>query len=86
MTSSCFKVDLKIFLCLELSTYNKLAIFLCQKLKTYNNSVVVMGGVSWRGENQEIIKFMATAQFKMEDILIFYNVIEIFWRRKVTKV
>jgi hypothetical protein len=45
-----------------------------------------MGGVSWRGGSREVVKFMATTQLKMEDACIFCNVIETFWRRKMTKV
>jgi hypothetical protein len=45
-----------------------------------------MGGVFWRGGSQEVIKPTASAQLKMEDTCILCNVIETFWRRKVTKV
>jgi len=45
-----------------------------------------MGGVSWRGGSWEIAKLMVIAQFKMENICIFCIVIEMFWRKKVTKV
>jgi hypothetical protein len=45
-----------------------------------------MGGVSWRGGSQGVVKPMAIAWFKMENAYIFYNVIETFWWRKLTKV
>ncbi len=47
---------------------------------------MVMGGVSWKGGSGEVAKPMAIARLKMEDVCIFYNVIETFWQRKVTKV
>jgi hypothetical protein len=47
---------------------------------------MVMGGVSWKGGNQKVVKPMATPQLKMEDTYILYNVIEIFQQKKVTKV
>jgi hypothetical protein len=47
---------------------------------------MVMGGVFWRGGSREVAKPTAIAQLKMEDACIFYNAIEIFWQRKVTKV
>jgi hypothetical protein len=31
---------------------------------------MVMGGVTWRGESQEVAKHMANALFKMKDICI----------------
>jgi len=43
-------------------------------------------GVSWGGGSQEIIKPTITIGFKMEDVYILYNIIEILWWRKVTKI
>jgi len=57
-----------------------------------NNQPLVMGhmwqwgGVSWRGGSQEVIKLISTTQLKMEDVYIIYNVIEIIWWKKVTKI
>jgi hypothetical protein len=45
-------------------------------------SIVVMGVVSLKGGSREVVRFMATAQFKMENICIFYNVIENFYPKK----
>jgi hypothetical protein len=55
------------------------------KMTSCNRSIVVMGVVSLKGGSQEVVRPMATAQFKMEDVYIFCNVIEIFCLRKVTK-
>jgi hypothetical protein len=41
--------------------------FTSQKPMARNRSVVVMGGVSWRGENWEVVKSIAIAWLKMED-------------------
>jgi hypothetical protein len=46
---------------------------------------MVMRGVSWRGESQEVVKPMAIARLKIKDIYILCNMIETFWRRKVIK-
>jgi len=43
-------------------------------------------GVSWDSGSQEIIKPTITIGFKMEDVYILYNIIEILWWRKVTKI
>jgi len=43
-----------------------------------NRLVVVMGGVTCRGGSQKMAKPMAVALFKMEDVYILCNVIEIF--------
>ncbi len=48
----------------------------------YDKSIVVMGDVFWRGGSQEVARPTTTAQLKMEDA---YNIIEFFWRKKVTK-
>ncbi len=61
-------------------------IFICQKPTACNISVMVMGGVSWRGGSCKVAKPMTTTQLKMEDTCILRNVIEIFWQRKMTKV
>jgi hypothetical protein len=45
-----------------------------------------MGGVSWRGGSQEVIKLTTTTQLKMEDTCILCNVIKTFWHKKMTKV
>jgi hypothetical protein len=45
-----------------------------------------MGGASWKGGSQEIIKPTTTTRFKMEDVCIFYNVIEFFWWKQITKI
>jgi hypothetical protein len=65
-------------------------------LKTFhfNNQPLVMGhmwqlgcwGGSWRGGSQEVIRPIAIVGLKMEDVCILYNVIEILWWRKVTKI
>jgi len=47
---------------------------------------MVIGGVSWGGENKKIGKFTIITQLKMEDVSIFCNVIETFWQKKMTKV
>ncbi len=52
---------------------------------TCNMSIVVMGGVSWRGGSWEVARPMITAQLKMANVCIFYNVIEFFLWRKITK-
>jgi len=39
---------------------------------------MVMGGVAWTDESQEVTKLTVIAWLKMEDICIFYNVIETF--------
>jgi hypothetical protein len=44
-----------------------------------------MGVVSLKGGSQEVVKLMATTQFKMEDVCNFCNVTENFCLRKVTK-
>jgi hypothetical protein len=44
-----------------------------------------MGNVSWKGGSQEVNKFTAIAQLKMEDACSFYNMIDFFCWRKVTK-
>jgi hypothetical protein len=41
-----------------------------------------MGGVFWRGENWEVVKSMASARLKMEDVCNLYNVIEPFLMKK----
>jgi hypothetical protein len=41
-------------------------------------SIVVMVGVSWRGGSQKLTKLASTTQFKMEDVCILCNVIDIF--------
>jgi hypothetical protein len=51
-----------------------------------NRLAVVMGGVFWRGGSWGVIKFITIAWLKMEDAYILCNVIETFWRKKVTKV
>ncbi len=38
---------------------------------------MAMGGVSWRGGRRKMAKPIIIAQFKMEDVCIFCNVIEI---------
>jgi len=45
-----------------------------------------MEGVFWRGGNREVVKFTITTQLKMEDVCVFYNVIEAFRWKKVIKV
>ncbi len=42
-------------------------------------SIVVMDVMSLKGGSQEVTRPMAIAQFKMEDVCILYNVIEIFY-------
>jgi len=44
-----------------------------------------MGGVSWWGGSQDVVKPIATAQLKMEDACNLCNVIECFCQRKLTK-
>jgi hypothetical protein len=52
----------------------------------YNRLAMVMGGVSWKGGSQEIVKPTTITLLKMEDICILCNVIKkIIWRL-VTKV
>jgi hypothetical protein len=46
----------------------------------------MMGGVSWRGGSWEVTKFTTITWLKMEDVCILCNVIEVFLRKKVTKV
>ncbi len=38
---------------------------------------MVMGGVSWMGGNQELVRPTTATWFKMEDVCILCNVIEI---------
>jgi hypothetical protein len=45
-----------------------------------------MGDVSWRGGSHEVARPMATTWLKMEDAYNLCNVIEMFFRRKVTKI
>jgi hypothetical protein len=44
-----------------------------------------MGVMSLKDGSQEIARHMATTQFKMKDVYILCNVIEIFCQRKVIK-
>jgi hypothetical protein len=44
-----------------------------------------MEGVFWRGGSWEVAKPMATAQFKIENICIFYDVIKTFLPKKSDK-
>jgi hypothetical protein len=43
-------------------------------------------GVCPRSGNQEVARSTIIAQIKMEDACILYNVIEIFWQRKVINI
>jgi len=45
-----------------------------------------MGDVSWRGGSQEVARPKAIAQLKVEDAGSLYNVVEIFYWKKVTKI
>jgi hypothetical protein len=44
-----------------------------------------MGDVSWKGGSQEVARPTTIAWVKMEEACNLYNVIEIFYRKKVTK-
>jgi hypothetical protein len=44
-----------------------------------------MGDVLWRGGSQEEVRPTTITRLKMEDPCNFYNVIEIFYQRKITK-
>jgi hypothetical protein len=45
-----------------------------------------MGGVFWKGGSQEVVRPMAIAQLKMEDVCILCNVIKNFYEKKVIKI
>jgi len=48
-------------------------------------SIMVMGGVFWRGESREVVRLIVTTQLEMEDVCILCNIIENFWWKKIIK-
>jgi hypothetical protein len=44
-----------------------------------------MGGGSLKGGSQKVAKPTINVQLKMEDVYIFWKVMEFFWWRKITK-
>jgi hypothetical protein len=69
---------MKISPCPQLTAYGQLIIFICQKPLACNRLVMVMGGVSWKGGSQELVKPMTITRLKMEDACILCNLIEFF--------
>jgi len=55
-------------------------ISLCEKLKACIRSIMVMGGVSWRGESREVVKLTLIARLKM---LSLHLLPHLRWRRRV---
>ncbi len=66
----------------ELNFINKKNIKFPHWLPTCNKSIVGMGGRSWKGVSSKVAKPIATSWVKMEDVCIFWRVMEIIWPKK----
>jgi hypothetical protein len=47
-----------------------------------NKSIVGMGGGSWKGGSSKVAKPIVISWVKMEDVCIFWRVMEIIWQKK----
>lgn len=69
----------------ELNFINKKDIKFPHWLTTCNKSIVGMGGGSWKEGSSKVAKPIVISWVKMEDVCIFWRVMEIIWPKKKTK-